>query len=748
MTSGKLQGARAKVAGQALYTEDLELPGMVVGKILRSHLPHARVKHIDVARAERRSGILAVVTGEDVKRLHHPYLGASARGQPVLVMDRVRFCGEPVAAVAASDEESAIRALERIEVEYEELPWVTDPVVALQEGAPLIHDGVESNICDDYSYGWGDVARGFEESDLVLEDTFSFPSVFQHPIEPIGGCLATVDGDNIVLYAPDQRPIASQWELARIFGVDQRSIIIRVPYIGGGFGSKYFKREAAIAILLAQKAKRPTMISSTMEESFIMDCRHSYTYTLKTGFKKNGTIVARELEALVNVGAYGGSSVHVLRRSTQAASAPYRIPHFRFAAKSVYTNTVPAGAFRSIGRPQVIWGCESQIDEAAERLGNSPLEIRMKNLMEQGEAFPAAEMPPLDADVKGGLRKIVTALDKLARPKSPSTINKRGKGFACSVRPGGNESMNAAQAFVELRRDGTVRAITAGTEMGQGYEAMIRRVIATELGMAQDKIHVEPADTEIAPFFFGTSATRTTYAMGNAVWEAAKDLKREILNIAAKIWRAPSDRLEAREGMIIDVGVEGRSLSFVEAVAALGRGARIFGKGSYVSDRGVIAISWEPCFCGVEVEVDPETGEVKVLTCITVADVGHALNKPACQGQVDGGTVMALGHTFFEEMVYSDGSLANGNCLLYSVPRLMDLPQKQESFLIENGDGPGPYGSRGVGNSSMNPVAPAVGNAIYKAIGVRIKDLPIGSEKILRALSKQGNELLKSCEGK
>jgi CO/xanthine dehydrogenase Mo-binding subunit len=736
--AGKLDGTIAKVTGRAQYTEDLELPGMLVGKMLRSNRPHATVKNIDAVEAERQPGVLAVLTGRNIKNLNHPYMGGSSREEPVLVMDRVRFWGEPIAVVAAIDEESAARAVETIQIDYEELPWVTDLAASLAEGAPLLHEGTSSNVCENYSFGWGAVEDGFQEADLVLRDNFSFPSVFQHPMEPVGVCIGALEGDKMVLYAPDQRPMASRWELARIFGVEESKIIIRVPYIGGGFGSKYLKREAAIAILLARETGRPVMVKPSMEESFTMDCRHAYTYTVQTGFTRDGTMLARSIEVLANVGAYGSGSRHVLKRSGQAGAAPYRIPHYRFGAKCAYTNTVPAGAFRSIGRPQIIWGCESQIDEAAEKLGIDPIEMRIKNLMERGECFPVPEMPSVDADVKQGLRTAVAALDKIAsdRPPLPSRGKiKRGRGFACSLRPGGNETMNSAQAFVELGGDGNVRAITAGTEVGQGYEAMIRRLIATELGIAGDRIHVAPADTGIAPFFFGTSATRTTYAMGSAVQRAAQDLKTEIINIAAKIWRVPAERLVAKDGFVLDTAVEGKRLTLAEAVARLGRGARIFGKGSYVSESGIIAISWEPCFSAVELEVDQETGEVKVLACVTVADVGRALERLACKGQVDGGTVMALGHTLIEEMIYRDGALANGNSLLYALPRMGDLPEKPESLLIENGDGPGPFGARGVGNSAMNPTAPAVGNAIYDALGVRIKDLPITGEKILRAIS-------------
>lgn len=728
---------KAKVTGQAVYSEDLHLPGMLVCKVLRSNVPHARVRRVDTAKAEKQTGVVAVITGEDVKKLNYPYLGATVQEEPILVVDKVRYSGDPVAAVAAIDEERALQALELIEVEYDELPWITDPREAMREGSPLIHEGKGSNLCDRYTYGWGDAARAFRESDLVLEDTFSFPSVFQHPMEPIGICVATVEGDSVILHTPDQRPMASRWALARIFGVDPRKIVVRVPYIGGGFGSKYLKREAAIAILLARKTCRPVMVKSTMEESFTMDCRHSYTYTLKTGFKRDGIMVAREVEAIVNVGAYAGSPVMPVRRSAIAAAAPYRIPHHRFAATCVYTNTIPAGAFRSIGRPQVIWGCETQMDEAAERLGISPVELRMKNLMERGESFPLPELPPLDADVKGGLRKVAAALDNLALTQLQAKGRKRGKGIACSIRPGGNESMNAAQAFVELGVDGIVRAVTAGTEMGQGYEAMIQQVVSREMGIALDKVQVVPADTAIAPFFYGTSATRTTYAIGTAIQDAAKDLKRELQGVASKIWRIPKEQVQVRNGDIF--GLE-QKMSYADAVGMLGRGAKLFGKGTYLSEKGVAAISWEPCCCGVEVEIDPETGQIDLTACITGADVGHALDRQACIGQIEGGTIMALGHTLFEELTYSEGKLLNGSCLFYKVPELLDLPQDQETILIENKDGPGPFGSRGAGNSSMNPVAAAIGNAVYQAIGVRIKGLPITSEKIFEGINARKSD--------
>jgi len=732
--------AKAKAIGQAVYTEDLQLPGMLVGKILRSSVPHARVKRIDVSKAEKRPEILAVVTGEEVKKLSHLYLGNGGQDEPVLVIDKARFCGDALAAVAAVDEQSAWQALELIDVEYDEIPSITDPRESMREGAPLIHESAASNVCDSKTFGWGDLKRGFQESDLVLESTFSFPSVFQHPMEPVGICVAALEGDRVILHTPDQRPLASRWALARIFGVDPRKIILRVPYIGGGFGSKYLKREAAIAILLALKTKLPVMMKSTMEESFLMDCRHSYSYRLKTGFKKDGTVLARDIEAIVNVGAYGSAPVLPIRRSAIAGAAPYRVPNYRLAATCVFTNTVPAGSFRSIGRPQVIWGCESQMDEAAERLGMDPVELRMKNLMERGESFPVANLPPLDADVKGGLEKTVAALNQVPPAQPVNKSKKRGRGIACSARPGGNESMNAAQAFIELAFDGIVRVITAGTEMGQGYQTMVRQVVSREMGIGADAVLVELADTAIAPFFYGTSATRTTYAMGTAVLEAARDLKRELLNVASKIWNVPIERLAIRKATVVDTGEEGRGIGFTEIVGLLGRGARIYGKGSYVSTKGISAISWEPCFSAVEVEVDTETGEVEVITCITAADVGHALDVQTCKGQVEGGAIMAMGHTLFEEMVYRDGQLLNGSSLSYRLPLLRDLARHQECILIENDDGPGPYGSRGVGNSSMNPIAPAVGNAIYHAIGVRIRDLPLTSERVFSALRQRGEQ--------
>src|SRR5262245_3805230 len=746
-----------KVTGRALYTVDVKLPGMAHGKILRSPYAHARITRIDANAAERLSGVLAVITRADQASLG--MFGAAYKDQTIVAVDKARYAGDAVAAVAAIDEATAEQALELIEVDYEELPAVTNLDEALAPGAALVHDASASggemmgqhyeppkeftgtNLCYRFSYAKGDIDAGFKQADHIFDDTFSFPRVQHFSMEP-HVTVANVDGDRITLWCATQEPFTLREHLADIFHLPLNKIRVIVPYVGGGYGGKLAVKTEPLAAALSWKAKRPVRLAHTIEESFKTVTRHPARVRIKTGVSNDGKLVARQCWIHMDTGAYADAGPRVTQKAGYRCFGPYRLPHMKTDAYTVYTNIVPAGAYRGFGTLQVTWAYESQMDIIAEKLGIDPLEFRLKNLLKKGEAYTPGDTP-VDCDLRAGLLRVAKEIrwQEKAKPN-------RGKGLAVCMKDGGG-TYKVSSAAVKLNADGSVVLLTGTVEVGQGARTALSQVVAEELAVPFDAVSVAQLDTDVTPYDVNTNASSSTVVMGLAVQRAAQDLKRQLLRHAARLLKTRSTQLALRGGKVH--GSKGQSLSFEALMHGvfLSKAGELIGRGAYQDIKskkaalGSPTTFWEISWGGAEVELDRDTGEVKLTKYVSLADVGQAIHPVLCEGQDEGGVMNAIGHSLLEEMIYKDGQLLNPNLVDYRVPSFGTLPKDFETILVESHNGPGPFGSKGTGEGGLLPVASAISNALRRASGLRLYDLPLTPEKVWRGLQKESKPTVK-----
>ena len=733
-----------KVTGRARYTGDIVLPGMLHGKAVRSPHPHARIRAIDPRAALKLPGVVAVLTRDDLADID-PYYGPVVHDRPLLALDRARYAGEPVAAVAAEDEATAEAAAAMVVVEYDELPPALTPAEALAPDAPRLHDrahpaGEErlhvkpipgTNVCHHDRLGRGDVERGFAQADLIVEDTFTFPMVYHAALEP-HTVVAQWERDGLTLWASAQHPFLVRNELARIFRLPLARVRMIIPYVGGGFGSKSYTKIEPLVAALARKAGRPVRFAQSVSESMHTTRRHSVTCRIKTGVKRDGTLVAKRCEIHLDTGAYADNGPQVANRAAHRVIGPYRIPHVLVDAYAVYTNSVPAGSFRSIGAPQAIWASESQMDIIAERLGIDPLALRLQNLLRRGERVWKG-MKPLDGDLSDDLRKTARALGW----RTARTTDGRGQGLALGVTNAG--AFPVSIAIIRLHADGSATLLTGTTEIGQGSRTVLSQIAAEELALPLDQVSVARGDTDAMPFDRSTGASRSTTLMGLAVQRAAHEVRAQLVLIGARRLGVAPRAVRLRDGTL---SAGRRKLTYAAAIAAhFGLpGGELVGRGTVRPPGGkpVSPVFWEIGIGGAEVEVDRETGQLAIRRYVSTSDVGKAINPRECEGQDEGAAMMGLGHTLFEALRYEGGQLLNPNLIDYRVPFFTDLPGEFVALIIENEDGPGPYGAKGMGEGGLVSVAPAVANALARATGVRVRDLPLTPEQVWRALGEAG----------
>ncbi len=739
-----------KVTGKAIYTVDVELPGMAHGKILRSPYAHARLVRVDASKAEKLSGVFTVITRADQAGLR--MFGAAYKDQSIVAVDKVRYAGDPVAAVAAVDEAIAEEALALIEVDYDELPMVTSIDEALAPGAPLVHDASASggelmgqryeppkefsgtNLCYRFNYTKGSVAEGFKKSDRVFENTFTFPRVQHFSMEP-HATVAHFEGDRLTLWAGTQEPFTLREHLAEIFHLPLNKIRIIVPYLGGGYGGKLAVKTEPLAAALSLKAKRPVRLVHSVEDSFKTVSRHPARVTIKTGVMNDGKLVARQCLIYMETGAYADAGPRVTQKAGYRCFGPYRFPHMQTDAYTVYTNTVPAGAYRGFGTLQVTWAYESQMDIIAAKLGLDPLQFRLKNLLKKGEAYTAGDTP-VDCDLRAGLLRAAKEIGWSDKNKP-----NRGKGLAVCMKDGGG-TYKVSSAAVKMNADGSVVLLTGTVEVGQGARTALSQVVAEELGLPFEAVTVAQLDTDVTPYDVNTNASSSTVVMGLSVQRATQDLKRQLLRYAARFLKTKPERLSLRGGKIH--GLKGLSLSFEQLMQKifLSKTGELIGRGAYQDIKskkaalGSPTTFWEISWGAAEVEVDRDSGEIKLTKYVSLADVGQAINPVLCEGQDEGGVMNAIGHSLFEEMVYKDGQLLNPNLVDYRVPTFDQLPKHFESILVESHNGPGPFGAKGTGEGGLLPVASAIGNALCQATGLRLYSLPLTPEKVWLGLQQ------------
>ncbi len=752
--------AGEKVTGQAVYGYDLVLPNMLYGKTLFSTRAHARIKKINTDRAKQLPGVVAVVTGADAPWTH----GESIKDKPFLAQGKVRFIGEPVAAVAAEDEDIAQIAAGLIEVEYEDLPIYTDAEAACKPGAVDIHEDFANyrkmgfvvgshlpNVAEHFKLRTGDVEIGFKQSDLVLEERYSVPIIQHAAMEP-HSAHAQFDQANgrLTIWVANDAPFRALHEITEALNMPKEKIRFINPLQGGGFGSKGGLKVEPIAVALAfHTGGRPVRVKFNREETFISTLtRHEAVVYCKSGVKKDGSLMAREMTIYWGAGAYAEKSPTVCIRGSLPAPGPYRIPHVKVDGYAVYTNKPVAGSYRGYGIPQGAWACEQQMDEIAKRLGMDPVAIRLKNIFVEGDVAYWGER--LHAvGLKETLVKATEAIDWGKKPQRTRPGVKIGKGFACIQKP--TRSPTTSAAGVLVNSEGTVTVLAGTVEIGQGCNTILSQVAAEELKVPIDKIFMHPLDTDVIPYDASTTSSRSTYHMGNAVRLAAIHARQQIAEAAGPMLEASIADLDFAEGRVFLRDQPQMALTMGEVVRRkLGANGVVRGDGSYTyeiakdldletghSDHASAFYMYATQ--AAEVMVDEESGRVRLLRMSAAHDVGKAINPLNCAAQIEGGVAMGIGSALHEEMVVdSTGKVRNPSFLDYHLVTSLDLPQ-MIPIIVECPEPQGPYGAKGLGEPGLAPTPAAIGNAVADALGIRVYDLPLKPENVYRAIQQNKN---------
>jgi len=751
-----------KVSGAARYTFDVALPGMLHAKVLRSPHAHARIAAIDVGRAAALPGVACVVTGADAATLPDPRYGVFLRDQPVLPWDKVRYVGDMVAAVAAVDEITAYRALELIDVRYEPLPAVMTIEAALAPGAPLLFDEPaagnpvpvganatsvkepRANVLYEFTYRNGDADAVLAASDRVFEDRFAFSRINHFHLEPHVN-LARVTGDQIEIWSCNQDPFVLRNDLARVFGRPGHCVRVHASYVGGGFGGKSYCKMEPLVVLLAMRAGRPVRLALTMDESLLTLTKHAGELILTTGVTADGRLTARKSEIRLDGGAYADASVMTALKTGYRITGPYRWQAVATRACAVRTNCVPAGSFRGFGGTQASFASESQIDMIARRLGLDPYEFRRINLLGPGEPFQPNDSA-IDSDLVQGLDEVARRLGYHRRPPAAASTLARGMGLSIGIKDGGGTG-NHAQALIKVMPSGRAIVHTATVEIGQGATTALSRIAAVTLGLPLDWVRYGAIDTDHTPLNNGTHVSCATTVTGAAIERAALDVRRQALDFAATQLGCAVEALTL-DGWAVRRGNVTHPLEPMIAAHFGGAGFEFIGRGQMKvpfdakAPLNAVNLFWIPNWVGTEVEVDRETGRVRVVRLVAGADAGRSINPAACRGQIEGATLQAYGQALFEELRYDGPLPANATPLAYRVPLASDLPERYESFTAEHAQGPGPFGAKGIGESGMLGVASAIANAIEDAVGVRLTALPFTPERVLAALDARQTSMM------
>lgn len=756
-----------KVTGNAKFIDDIRFPGMLYAKIKRSEFSHAKILHIDTSDAEKLPGVKAVVTGKEFfSKFANSYFGSPLADQPFLADEKVRYIGEPIAVVAAISEKIAEDALDLIRVEYKQLPSVLNVEEALQNNAPLIHENsnyyrysssvkpvFNKNICSHIKITNGDIEQGFREADFVFEDTFRSHIVHHVPMECRGAIAQFNPNGSLAIWASDQSPYGGRGLIANALRIPESKVRVITPsYIGGGFGGKLRLSGLMPIVAIAWKTKYyPVKILLTREEEFVSTTRrHASIIMLKTGVKKDGTLVSRYAKVLLDTGAYADRGPTVLGKVALGCIGPYKVPHVKVEADCVYTNKSVAGAFRGYGTPQACWAYESQMDIIANKLGIDPVEIRLKNIVDEGYITPTEKQEAHAVGLSKCLIKVKEDIYK--KRKGQNLKNKvKGIGIACGYKI--SRTPSGCNAFVKLNSDLGADIFVSSIEMGQGVNTIFAQIVAEELTIPFDNIRVVAADTDITPFFQASTSSRTTFFLGNAVKEAALDIKKQLFNIAKDILKVDEQELSLKQGLIFVKKDPNKTVKISEimgktypgGISLLGRGTYYHYKKENLPSHVKLKISptfvWMYAAQGISAEVDTETGRIKIHKVSAATDVGKAINPITCEGVTEGGVMMGISTTIFEELIFNDqGQILNTSLLDYKIPSALDMPEIN-SILVEEPHREGPYGAKGIGEIVTVPTAAAIANAIYNAVGIRIKDLPITPDKLLTALNNKGKSI-------
>lgn len=741
--------AADKVTGAARFAGDLKLPGMLHARLLRSPYAHARIRRVDVARAAALPGVRAVLTWANAP--DQPYTNSKWDATATVnlplrdqrLFDRkVRYAGEPVAAVAADDPATAARALELIEIEYEPLPVVTDPAAALAATAPLIHEERQSNLIHTMSMAFGDVEAGFAAADFTVQRRFQTAKQKQAQMEPYA-CVADYSaGGRLTVYTPSQTPHPVRLKLAEWFGWPAARVRVIVPHLGGGFGGRGGLVAELYAAALSVETGRPVQLLFDRSEDFVgTESRHPMTIEVKIGAKNDGTLTALQIHTLVNAGAYATVSSNVTAAHGLFFMRLYKCPNRRFDGQIVYTNTPVSGAFRGFGAPQAWFALEQMVDEVALRAGIDRLELRRRLALQAGDIDPWTRLPIESWGLGECIDRAAAAFgwpEAVARSGRSRGPWRRGCGVALVIWVSGTaclkeDMLEGSAADVRLNVDGSADVTSGATDLGTGIGTTLAQIAAEELGLPLAAVNVVLGDTERTPIDSGAHASRTLFVAGAAVQRAAAAARGQLLQVAAGMLAAEVADLTIEHGQVQVRGAPQRSLP----VARVARQA--FAQATELTGRGIAPQTNAPGFgCQfAEVEVNTETGEVRVLRIVAAHDVGRAINPTIVEGQIEGSIVQGLGYALSEDLVIDaeTGSALNPTLLEYKLPMAADVPPLQV-IVVESPDPNGPYGAKGAGEPALVPVAPAIANAVRDATGARLGCLPMTAERVWQALQE------------
>jgi CO/xanthine dehydrogenase Mo-binding subunit len=750
--------AAGKINGAAKYTDDLARPFMLHGAILGSPLPHARIVSYEVRRARALPGVEAVITAQDF-----PYLplGAIVKDETILAREKVRYVGEPVAAVAAVDRTVALEALKLIEIEYEELPAVLDFDAALSADAPIIHEQLRDyfkifdcrfngNVLSEQLVAEGDVDKAFVGCDVIVEGEFVTQAQAHAYLEPCAALAEVDDRNKITIWSSHQSINRVQANVCEALGISMSQVRVITPRVGGGFGGKMEATVQPIAAALALRTKKPVKVVLSREDDFaMMRSRHPARIWMRTGATRDGVLVAREVKLLYDAGAYCDDSPGVLAFGLYMARGPYRIANYRASGKLVYTNKLRASGFRGFGNPQVTFAGEIQIDEIAEKVGLDPFDFRMRNAIRTGDKWVGGQTVTSSGFAEC-LKQARSRSDWDRRRASPSGApngRPRGMGVAALAHICG---VLGTSAIIRLAEDGSIILNTGAVDIGQGADTVLAQICAESLRVDVSRVNVVAPDTDATPYNWGTGASRVTYMGGRAVVGAAAAVKDKIFMHAAAMLECGVQDLELSDGGVVRVKGTDKKVSFFEISlrAHYGLGGPIIGEHAFVYD----GEPFDPKRCTmigfpfsnlgvymfgvqvVEVEVDEDTGQVVPVAAWLAHDVGRAINPLAVEGQIQGGFVQGLGYALWEELIWDNGRLSNPTMMDYKIPGTLDVPLAIEPIIVEEHEASGPFGAKGVGEPGIIAAAPAVANAVAAATGVRFRQLPLTPERVFRGL--------------
>lgn len=733
--------SRARVTGGVAYGVDLRLPGMLYAKVLRSPHAHARIMRLDASAARTLPGVAAVLTAADfdapgVPALHY---GLREKDQPIVARERVRFAGEAVALVAAESPEAADAALKLIAVEYEPLPAIFTVERAMADGAPILHDAHPDNRLVHARLRHGDVEAAFAAADDVLETTYTSPLAQQASLEPHSAAAQWRDG-GLTVWSGTQAPYAVRGVLAEIFGLAGEAVRVIVPPLGGGYGGKgHVRVEPMIAALAWKVGGRPVRLTLTRAEEFATVTRHAAAITIKTGFNHDGTLLARQVTLYWNAGAYADASAMLIPAAMARSVGPYRIAAVRVDCYGYYTNLPPAAAYRGAMSSQCTWAYESHLDEIAQRLGIDPLALRRQNLLRSGDSFATGETLH-DIHFVECLEACARDIDSQLIERQPSPMLRRGRGMAVMMKSTMPVSRSTCRLVIDDQ--GRLTLYTSSVEMGQGAHTALAQIAADAVGVALDAVTVVGPDTAVTPFDTMTSASRATGMMGAAILAGGEALRRKLIDAAVPLLETDAALLAAGDGAVFVTGQPDQRAGYGEilryagipSLDATGEHATKAGLDPETG-QGIATPHWHQGAGACEVEVDTETGKLRVLRYAAASFAGKVVNPALAALQNDGNVIFGLGPALIEEIVLDEGRVVNANLSDYRIPSFTDIPLELRSHALESGAGE----FHGIGEMTLPPVAPAIANAIYDAVGVRIRDLPITAEKILRAIRERSN---------